>query len=119
MSRVARNTGIDEGDMGIGGTRGIQEKNTTAEGGVATSPTSPVPILRFLPTSPSSALHCFTSSASYLPAQLVPSLALPGPSTVIFIFIIIEEAEALQGMFHRDAKTGGPASGEALSLLRL
>lgn len=42
----------------------------------------------------------------------------PVPRTVIvFIFILVEEAEALQGMLHSDAETGGPASSQALSLL--
>jgi hypothetical protein len=52
---------------------------------------------------------------------VLPCLAAsPVPGTiVVFIFIIIEEAEALQGMLHSDAKTGSPASSQALSLLGL
>lgn len=45
-------------------------------------------------------------------------LSLPVPCTVIvLIFILVEEAEALQGMFHCDAEAGSPAAGQALSLL--
>lgn len=45
---------------------------------------------------------------------------LPVSRTIhVFIFILIEEAEALQSMFHSDTQAGGPAASQALSLLGL
>lgn len=74
----------------------------------------PGPTLRVPPShlTPSPGLH-LTSSPS-------PSPISPVPRTIIvFVFILVEETEALQGMLHSDAKTGGPAASKTLSLLGL
>ena len=73
-------------------------------------------------------LCALRGSTSPVPLSgLSPSLGTPltsSPSPVsrtidVFIFILIEEAEALQGMLHSDTKAGGPAASEALFLLGL
>lgn len=89
-------------------------------GGISTdTPTSP-PLLS---TSSLAALPiCSTWPHLTNSPRLTPSHLAPSPvsrTIIVFIFILIEKAEALQGMLHSDAKTGGPAASQALSLLGL
>uniref|UniRef100_A0A4X1ULD8 Uncharacterized protein n=1 Tax=Sus scrofa TaxID=9823 RepID=A0A4X1ULD8_PIG len=67
-------------------------------------------------------LHLSSSPASFTwhsppLSPLTQPLSPISRTVIVFIFILIEEAEALQGMLHSDAKTRGPASSQALSLL--